>query len=196
MWANNSVFEYYSNTWGWILVFEFVFGWLFKTEYYSYSYSVDFLKPNIIRIRIRVIFQTEYYLYLYLGDFLKPNTTGMLYIFCSALILLMSGSQSLINGHRKICHRTFTFLMTGSTNPMKKWVGECSSLSSRRCQNYSVRQDCNLSSYTRVTSFLLGTSQKLHLLVEFDHFLIIFVFSHYWEAELYLYSYSYSVISG
>ena len=55
-WANNSVFEYYSNTWGRILVFVFVFGWFFETEYYSYSYSGDFLKPNIIRIRIRVIF--------------------------------------------------------------------------------------------------------------------------------------------
>ena len=72
-WANNSVFEYYSNTWGRILVFVFVFGWLFETEYYSYSYSGDFLKPNIIRIRIRVIFQTEYYSYSYSGDFLKPN---------------------------------------------------------------------------------------------------------------------------
>ena len=53
-WANNSVFEYYSNTWGRILVF--VFGWFLETEYYSYSYSGDFLKTNIIRIRIRVIF--------------------------------------------------------------------------------------------------------------------------------------------
>ena len=73
-WANNSVFEYYSNTWGRILVFVFVFGWFFETEYYSYSYSGDFLKPNIIRIRIRVIFQTEYYSYSYSGDFLKPNS--------------------------------------------------------------------------------------------------------------------------
>ena len=29
-WANNSVFEYYSNSWGWILVF--VFGWFFQAE--------------------------------------------------------------------------------------------------------------------------------------------------------------------
>ena len=170
----------------------------------------DFLKPNIIHIRIRAIssnwilfvfvfsnFSNRILFVFVLGWFSEIRIPlgiffWILYIFCSALILLMSGSQSLINGHRKICHRTFTFLMTGSTNPMKKWVGECSSLSSRRCQNYSVRQDCNLSSYTRVTSFLLGTSQKLHLLVEFDHFLIIFVFSLHWEAELYLYS----VISG
>ena len=102
-WANNSVFEYYSNTWGRILVFVFVFGWLFETEYYSYSY---------------------------LGFF------WILYIFCWALILLMSGPQPLINRHIKICHRTFSFLMTGSTNPMKKWVGECFSLSTRRCQNW------------------------------------------------------------
>ena len=42
-WRNNSVFEYYSNTWCRKLVF-------------LYSYSGDFLKPNIIRIRIRAIF--------------------------------------------------------------------------------------------------------------------------------------------
>ena len=41
-WTNNSV------------LFEFVFGWLFETEYYSYSYLGDFLKPNIIHIRIQV----------------------------------------------------------------------------------------------------------------------------------------------
>ena len=132
-WANNSVFEYYSNTWGRILVFVFVFGWLFETKYYSH-----FLKPNIICIRIWVIFQTEYYSYSYSGDFLKPNTAGIffwiLWIFCWALILLMSGPQSFINGHMKICHHTFTFLMTGSTNLLKKWVGECSSLSTQRCQ--------------------------------------------------------------
>ena len=40
-WANNSVFEYYSNTWGRILVF--VLGFL-GTEYYSYS--ADFLESN------------------------------------------------------------------------------------------------------------------------------------------------------
>ena len=58
-------------------MFVFVFGWLFETEYDSYS--ADFLKPNIIRIRIRVTFQTEYYLYSYLGDFLKPNTAGIFF---------------------------------------------------------------------------------------------------------------------
>ena len=42
-WENNSVFVYYSNTWGWILVFVCVFGWLFETEYYWYSYSGNFL---------------------------------------------------------------------------------------------------------------------------------------------------------
>ena len=31
-WANNSVFEYYSNSWGRILVFVFVFGRNFQTE--------------------------------------------------------------------------------------------------------------------------------------------------------------------
>ena len=31
-WANNSVFEYHSNTWGRILVFVFVFGWFFQAE--------------------------------------------------------------------------------------------------------------------------------------------------------------------
>ena len=33
-WANNSVFEYHSNTSGRILVFVFVFGWLFEIKYY------------------------------------------------------------------------------------------------------------------------------------------------------------------
>ena len=78
-WANNSVFEYYSITWGRILVFVFVFRWLFETKYYLYSYSSDFLKPNIIRIRIQVIFQTEYYLCSYSGHFLKLNTVGNLF---------------------------------------------------------------------------------------------------------------------
>ena len=55
------------------MVFVFVFIEKFGTEYYSYSYLGNFLKPNIIRIRIRVIFQTEYYSYSYSGDFLKPN---------------------------------------------------------------------------------------------------------------------------
>ena len=31
-------------------------------------------------------------------------------------------------------------------------MGECSSLSTRRCQNYFVRQNCISSSYTRATS--------------------------------------------
>ena len=35
------------------IVFVFVFGHISKTEYYSYSYSATFLKPNSIRIRIR-----------------------------------------------------------------------------------------------------------------------------------------------
>ena len=57
-WANNSKFEYHSNTSGWILVFVFIFGWLFETEYhlYLYSYLGDFIKPNIICIGIWVIF--------------------------------------------------------------------------------------------------------------------------------------------
>ena len=46
---------------------------------YSFSYSGDFLKPNIIRIRNRVIFQTEYYLYSYSGDCLKLKATGIFF---------------------------------------------------------------------------------------------------------------------
>ena len=65
-WANNSVFEYYSNTWGRILVFIFVIGWLFETKYYSYS--GDFLKPNVIHIcnfsnQIPLGFLFEHYIY-------------------------------------------------------------------------------------------------------------------------------------
>ena len=111
------------------ILFVFVYGWFSQTKYYLYSYS---------------------------GEFLRLNTTGkffwVLLIFCWALILLMNGPQSLINGHIKICHSTFTFLMTGSTNPLKKCVREWFSLSTWHCQNYFVRQNCNLSSYTRVTS--------------------------------------------
>ena len=70
---NNSVFKYYSHTSGRILVFVFLFGWLFETKYYSFSYSGYFLILSFIRIRIVVIFQTKYYLFLYSGDFLKPN---------------------------------------------------------------------------------------------------------------------------
>merc|ERR1711978_487137 len=43
--ANNSVFEYYSNN--------------IRIPKYSYSYSVDFFKPNNIRIRIRSFFGTR-----------------------------------------------------------------------------------------------------------------------------------------
>ena len=46
------------------ILFVFVFRWFSQTEYYSYSYSGNFLKPNIICIRIWVICRTEYYLYL------------------------------------------------------------------------------------------------------------------------------------
>ena len=35
------------------IIFVFVFGWFFKTEYYSYSYSHDFPNPNSIRIRLK-----------------------------------------------------------------------------------------------------------------------------------------------
>ena len=35
------------------ILFVFVFGHFWKTEYYSYSYSVIFGRPNNIRIRIR-----------------------------------------------------------------------------------------------------------------------------------------------
>ena len=55
------------------ILFVFVFGWFFRTECYSYSGS---FQPNIIRIRI---FSNR----IPLGIFLK-------YIFCWALILLMS----------------------------------------------------------------------------------------------------------
>ena len=127
----------------------------------------------------------------------------------------MSGLQSLIKGHMKICHHTFTFLMTGSTNPLKKWVGECSSLSTRRCQNYFVRQNCNSSSYTRVTSgesygleavcicsWLQSSEDSANLASpcetqnwsyrpsfwEAQQSLYLYiVFDHFWEAKWYLY---------
>ena len=119
------------------------------------------------------------------------------------------------NGHMKTCHHTFTFLMTGSTNSLKKWVGECSSFSTRRCQNYFVRQNCISSSYTRATS---GESHGLGAVCicsqlqssegstnlaspcetqnwswrpsfwEAQQSLYIYiVFDHFWEANWYLY---------
>ena len=42
----------YSNSWGRIVIFVFVFGRYFQTEHYLYSYSDDFSKPNSIRIRM------------------------------------------------------------------------------------------------------------------------------------------------
>ena len=70
---NNSVFEYYSNN--------------IRITNYSYSYSVIFGRPNIIRIRIRsfsegrILFvfvfghfwKTEYYSYSYSVIFRRPN---------------------------------------------------------------------------------------------------------------------------
>ena len=47
-----------------------------------------------------------------------------------------SGPQSMVNGHIEVCHSTFTFLMGKAPHPPKEWVGECSSLSTRRCQNW------------------------------------------------------------
>ena len=136
--------------------------------------------PNIIRIRIhpkiwvRILFvyvfgqfsQIEYYSYL--GNFSNrisfvfafgwlSQTESHWDFFLNTIDILLSIDTfdewaPILHGHMKICHRTFTFLMTGSTNPLKKWVGECSSLSTRCCQNYFVRQICISSSYTRVTS--------------------------------------------
>ena len=58
-WANNSVFEYYLNTWGWILVFVFIFSWLFETDYYSYSYSGNCSKRLVFVFVVGSFRQTE-----------------------------------------------------------------------------------------------------------------------------------------
>ena len=79
------------------IIFVFVFGRLFKTEKYLYSYSVDFSKPNNIRMRdpmndvmmnpmsdrgkriirysniIRIVEAEYWYSYSYSGNFFKPN---------------------------------------------------------------------------------------------------------------------------
>jgi len=73
-WANNSVFEYYSNIIRITniririrpqietrILFVFVFVQKFGSEYYSYSYSSRNLGPNIIRICIRLFWKYEYY---------------------------------------------------------------------------------------------------------------------------------------
>ena len=58
-WANNSVFEYYSNN--------------IRIPKYSYSYSVDIFKPNNIRIRIRVIFSNRIIFVFVFGWFFQTE---------------------------------------------------------------------------------------------------------------------------
>ena len=58
-WANNSVFEYYSNN--------------IRIPKYSYSYSVDIFKPNNIRIRIRVIFSNRIIFVFVFGWFFQTK---------------------------------------------------------------------------------------------------------------------------
>ena len=58
-WANNSVFEYYSNN--------------IRIPKYSYSYLVDIFKPNNIRIRIRVIFSNRIIFVFVFGWFFQTE---------------------------------------------------------------------------------------------------------------------------
>ena len=63
----------------------FVLGRFSQTEYYSYSYSGDFLKPNIICIRIRAIFSNRILLVFVFSDFLKPNIICIWAIFSNLI---------------------------------------------------------------------------------------------------------------
>ena len=63
----------YSNSWDRIVIFVFVFGRYFQTEYFLYLYSDDFSKPNTIRIRIRMIFQTRIVFVFVFGWSLKTE---------------------------------------------------------------------------------------------------------------------------
>ena len=58
-WANNSVFEYYSNN--------------IQIPKYSYSYSDDIFKPNNIRVRIRVIFSNRIIFVFVFGWFFQTE---------------------------------------------------------------------------------------------------------------------------
>ena len=122
----------------------------------------------------------------------------------------MSGLQSLINGHMKICHHTFTFLMTGSTNPLKKMSGWVFFF------EYLALPNWNSSSYARVTSgesYGLETVCICSWLQSSDwsqanlaspcetqnwswrpsfweaqqNLYLLIEFDHFWEAEWYLY---------
>ena len=69
------------------ILFVFVFGCFSQNEYYSYSYSGNFFKPNIIRIRIRVIFSNRIvFVFVFAGNFF-PNTIYILNIFYEPLVL-------------------------------------------------------------------------------------------------------------
>ena len=125
----------------------FVSGHKMKPECHSYSYSSKILGPNGVRIRIhpkiwvRILFvfvfgqfsQIEYYSYL--GNFSNrilfvfvfgwlSQTKSHWDFFLNTIDILLSIDTidewaPILHGRMKICHRTFTFLMTGSTNPLK-----------------------------------------------------------------------------
>ena len=135
------------------------------------------MKPKIIPICIWVIFSNQ----IPLGIFL--NT---IHIFLNIDTFV----ESLVNWHMKFCHRTFTFLMKGATNPPKKIVGECSSLRTRRCQNYLVLRNglggfpfgtLNKIRFYIYYSFIFGKLNDIYICIRIPSFLgsqIIFVFGH------------------
>ena len=83
-WVNNSIFEWYSNSWHWIVIL--VFARYFPTEFSSYSY----LKLNIFIFIFAWFSKPKYYLYSYSVEVWKPNsinfTKWKFQIFCFTVL--------------------------------------------------------------------------------------------------------------
>ena len=94
------------------IFFIFVFGRFSQTEYYSYWYLGNFSNQILFVFVFGWLSQTKSH-----WDFFL-NTINIL-----LSIDTFDEWAPILHGHMKICHRTFTFLMTGSTNPLKnEWV--------------------------------------------------------------------------
>ena len=180
-WANNSVFEYYLNTWGQILVF--VFG--------------DLLKPNIIRIRM--IFSNRISFVFVVGYFFKPNIIPIrnlaLLLLLSQKMLKMPKSlpkkvKAKILLHWEIWCLNWNFNFFGldvaifNTDPVKKTTLQLHVIDNKRNVTLLL---CNV--YVCITSLYCLTNALefwyWYLVLFFLENRMIFVsgFGHFWEAE-------------
>ena len=167
-WANNSVLKYYSNAWGRILVFVFVFGWFFETEYYSYS--GDFLK-------------TECYLYLYLGNFFNPNIIRIRVIFSNRIVFVFDFFPNNIYILYEMSNVTkwqcvFTFRCTLEWYACKTAYSQCSHL-------FSFSPLCILKCAFKlqiINFFRKPNDIRIRSFVE-SWIIFVFVSSHFWKAK-------------